>query len=324
MDLVVRPMQERDVSWCLRLLQGHRAYRPRLLAMLPRIWRRLLRDEALTAIVVERRLRDGSLEPIAMGASVFVTPAWLEEARHADSPYLTERTLRQELSRRSPILRPGAIARDHAAGLNIVILHCVETPAGLSDDDRRILRFRIMDAFIEAHRGYRVHAVVQEFWDEIDPSYILHGWGRVLGRYEAYFAREHQPVPPVGRGPVLLGLTREEVATTPGDIIAPLFAYLVPRIHFSLAERRMLAQALQGLTDVELAARLDVSMPTIKTRWRAIYQRVGRTAPDLLPARDGADRPAVRGPEKRRRVLEYVRRHAEELRPSPPRVLRLS
>jgi hypothetical protein len=57
----------------------------------------------------------------------------------------------------------------------------------------------------------------------------------------------------------------------------------------------------------------------VKARWRTIYDRVGEVASDLLPvaADDGAS--GRRGPEKRRRLLEYLRQHPEELRPSLPR-----
>jgi hypothetical protein len=76
----------------------------------------------------------------------------------------------------------------------------------------------------------------------------------------------------------------------------------------------MLRQAVFGYTDVELARRLQLALPTIKNRWRALYDRLGHIAPELVDEIGCSSNQAVRGQEKRRRVLEYVRRHPEELR----------
>ena len=77
----------------------------------------------------------------------------------------------------------------------------------------------------------------------------------------------------------------------------------------------MLRQAVFGYTDVELAQRLQLALPTIKNRWRTLYDRLGRIAPELVLEMDSPSSHAVRGQEKRRRLLDYVRRHPEELRP---------
>jgi hypothetical protein len=77
----------------------------------------------------------------------------------------------------------------------------------------------------------------------------------------------------------------------------------------------MLRQAILGYTDVELARRLQLALPTVKNRWRALYDRLGRIAPELVHEVDCSSNQAVRGQEKRRRLLEYLRRHPEELRP---------
>jgi hypothetical protein len=166
------------------------------------------------------------------------------------------------------------------------------------------------------HRGYRVEEVLQEFWDEIDPEYVENGWGRVVTRYESHFERRGTAPPPLDRGPRLVGVTRADVLANPGALAAPLFVYVPPRLSFTTAEQALLSTALPGLTDVELARRLRLALPTVKSRWRAIYDRVGRVAPEILGVVSSDRSGAARGQEKRRVLLEYVRRHPEELRPS--------
>jgi hypothetical protein len=309
-DLAVRPIEEMDFRACLALLRGRLAYPERVMTRLTRVWTQLLRDDALTATVVEMRNADGKAAIAGFGASVFVTDDWAAEARRGREPYLTERTIRRELEGPSPILRPRSIARGNADGLNVLILHYGESTK-VAAGDRPALRYRMFESLVETHRGYRLKDVLQEFWDEIDTEFVLHGWGRVITDYASFFERQRQKLPPPGRRPHLIGITREECHANPGALAAPLFVHTPPRFFLTRAEQRMVGHALTGKTDVELARALRLALPTIKSRWRAIYDRVARVAPELLGSTHNT---ASRGQEKRRHLLEYVRRHPEELR----------
>ena len=171
-----------------------------------------------------------------------------------------------------------------------------------------------MLAFIEYMRGYRIKAMIQEFWDEVPPQAILNGPCPVVKDYAPYFEGRGELPPPLGQRPFLGSLTREDILGNYGHIAAPVFVYTPPRLGFTRAEQRMLRQAVFGYTDVELAQRLQLALPTIKNRWRTLYDRLGRIAPELVLEMDSPSSQAVRGQEKRRRFLNYVRRHPEELR----------
>lgn len=314
-DLVARPAGENDFDACLDLLRGRLAYPSDILALLPQFWERLLREEAITTSIVEARDARGLPMVAGFGASVFATDEWIEQALATDEPYLTARTIRQELRGPSPVLRPAQIADANRDGLNVLILHYGEAPK-LADQTRPALRYRMFEALIEALRGYQIEAVLQEFWDEIDPEFVIHGWGQVRSDYVAYFQRRGEPLPPEGRRPMLIGITRGEVEANPGAIAAPLFVHVPPRLGFTVAEKRLLRQAMLGQTDLELAETLGLSLSTVKSRWRSIYQRVHHGAPELMPDLSPAGKTrTARGQEKRRRLLGYLRRHPEELQP---------
>jgi len=114
--------------------------------------------------------------------------------------------------------------------------------------------------------------------------------------------------------PHVVGLTRELEFDRPGSLVARLFYYHAPRFGFSRSEQRLLALALGGSTDDELAEQLGVSRSCIKKRWLSMYRRASldSTMKDSIPP-DG--RSSERGREKRRRLLQYVRERPEELRP---------
>jgi len=316
MDLAVRPPALLDTAAWLRLLQGHLGYDVDTLARLPAVWRRLLRDEALIAAVIEDRERPAPTRVLGFGASVFVTDAFMQEARAGVTPYLTARLVREELRGPSPVLRSLAIAEANAGdGLNLLFLHYCDAAEALDGEDLRQVRYKMLEACVDYHRGYRIKEVLQEIWDEVEPAYVLQGWGRLRTDYAAFYALRGQRLPPRGRGPCVIGLTREEVLAAPGSsVLAPLFVYSPPRFSLSRGERRLLHRALTGSTDVESARALGIAQPTVKSRWRAIYDRVAALLPELVSHPE--ETRGTRGKEKRRRVLEYLRQHPEELRPS--------
>jgi DNA-binding CsgD family transcriptional regulator len=314
-DFVIRPLEERDLPACLELLRGHLAYPASILPELPKVWRRLLREDALVAIAVEGGSVDGKPASIlAFGITVFVTEAWMAAAQAGEEPYLSVRTIRQELAGPSPILRPAGIRRaNRENGLNVLNLHFAHAP--LPKDSLARLLHSTELAFIEYMRGYRINGVIDELWDEVPPEVILNSPYHGVKDYTAYFERRGVTPPPLGQRPFLLSLRRQDFLTDFGHLAAPLFVHTPPRLGFTRAEQRMLRQAVFGYTDVELAQRLHLALSTIKNRWRALYERLALVAPDLAPQPDASSNETVRGQEKRRRLLEYVRRHPEELRP---------
>lgn len=312
-DLASRSVAVQDIDACLALLRGGAAYPDSALPLIARAWRRLLGDEALIASVVEHASHGGPPTILSFGASAFIDPDWADAAVGSREPYLTLRTLRAELGGRSPILRPDEVASQ--AALNLLVLHYAEDRS-LPPPAAAAVRYRTFQAFVEVHRGYPMGKIIQEFWDEMDPEFILNGWGRVVNDYDDYWqllAHEDRPA----RRPFLIGVSRADVAANPGNIAAPMFLYSPPRLGFSRGEQRLLRQALVGQTDIELAHDLNVALTTVKSRWRSIYDRVGRSAPEILPPAAMAATPrAARGREKRRRLLAYLREHPEELRPA--------
>jgi hypothetical protein len=76
-----------------------------------------------------------------------------------------------------------------------------------------------------------------------------------------------------------------------------------------------LSAAIEGQTDSDLAVSLHLTVPAVKARWRSIFARCARLRPEVAPEFYGE---GSRGPQKRHRVLAYLREHPEELRPFGP------
>jgi DNA-binding NarL/FixJ family response regulator len=106
-----------------------------------------------------------------------------------------------------------------------------------------------------------------------------------------------------------------------GSLANPLFYHRDPLLQLRDADQELLLAALEGLTDEELCAKLNLSVTAIKKRWISIFERTIYTRPDLFPAVDCQNDGQKRGRQKRHHVLAYVRAHPEELRLTEPRVL---
>jgi hypothetical protein len=106
--------------------------------------------------------------------------------------------------------------------------------------------------------------------------------------------------------------TEEVALAQPFSIQVTIFKNREPLLRLSGAEQELLWAALEGQTDAELAVSLHLTMPAVKARWRSIFARFARLKPEVAPEFYGE---GSRGPQKRHRVLAYLRGYPEELRP---------
>lgn len=76
----------------------------------------------------------------------------------------------------------------------------------------------------------------------------------------------------------------------------------------------MLQRAVEGATDEEIARDFAMSLSIVKKRFRGAYRKV-LDSPGHLPIQHADANCGSRGAELRRRLLNYLRDHPEELTP---------
>jgi DNA-binding CsgD family transcriptional regulator len=184
-----------------------------------------------------------------------------------------------------------------------------------------MVHVELFRGFFDTHLGYQIKEIVCQPLDS----------PQILASFEAglfWFSEEGIYVDgrslrtgKLSDGPFLMGGDRETASRAFGSWFSGLLLSHTPaRLYFRPTEQRLLAAALRGLTDEELAAELGVSLAAVKKTWRMIYERtlsiLRHDAPDNVES-------AVfgkRGKEKKQHLLTYLREHMEELRPAlPPR-----
>ena len=102
--------------------------------------------------------------------------------------------------------------------------------------------------------------------------------------------------------------SREDALTNPSPWPNSVMLAKRPILGFTRPQQRLLEMALLDYSDRQVEIELRLSPDAVKKRWRAIYEKVGRVEPKLLP-------PATSGADRRRILLQRLREHLEELRP---------
>jgi DNA-binding CsgD family transcriptional regulator len=307
-----RTIRTGDVAACAAMLPRSAGAGAGAPASLAALWRELLQEERISGgVVVEAPASDRLL---AFGLTAFVDERFMADYLAAPKPFLSASLYEGVRSQRSLLLDPLDVGHANRAGaLNFVILHFRLAP----DVTPGLLEAAVAAAqagFRLAHGGYRVRRVLQEAHGRHEVAMLTSAGLRLKSDYSEYFAANGMRQPP-GDRPVLMGLYGDDPESRLfGTLAASLFHYSEPRFYFSPGEQRVLARAVLDESDEEIARELGLSIAAVKKVWRRAYERIdgndsGLFAPD-------ASRPgSIRGKEKRRILVRYLRYHLHELRP---------
>jgi hypothetical protein len=233
---------------------------------------------------------------------VFVTKALADREIENPRPGLNSRIIAGLASGEPIVLNRAQIGDGNAGdGVDFVNLYGTWRDGILNADQLAEAQALLGTSFVEHFAGYRFNRVLKE---AIGTSLIA--LARVTGTYRV-IAEFNKPKS------VLAVATRETVLRSPYSVAAKMYRYQEPILRLRPAEQTLLAAALDGKTDAELSTSLGLSIEAVKKRWISIFERVDDFKPDILkefePSSEG------RGPQKRHRVVAYIRTHPEELRP---------
>ncbi len=297
-----RPLRAADLPACLEIqhaclgeqIVGH--------ATALRIWNGLLTEPSFQATVIESQTPIAGQKIMGCGMGVFVSAKFADAEIAQPRPGINSRIVASIASGNSVLLGRLEIGKGNAnSGLDFVNLYGTWREGILSPAQLPEVHALLGTSFVEHLAGYRFNRVLKE---AIGASGIA--FARATGTYRliAEFPQSES---------ALAVLNPECGLSAPYSVAAAVYRYQKPVLHFRQAEQDLLVAALSGNTDAELSAKLSLSIEAVKKRFLSIYARVDQFKPDILD-QSGAES-EVRGPQKRHRVLAYVRAHPEELRP---------
>jgi hypothetical protein len=272
-----------------------------------RVWDELVETPSFhgTVIAAERPL--GGHTIVGCGLGVFVSAAFADREVEIPRAGLNSRIIAAVAAGEPVLLNREAIGAGNAGdGLDFVNLYGTWRDGILSADQLAEVQALLAAGFVEQLAGYRFNRVIKEAIGEARVALA-----RATGTY-----RLLAEFPECDSG--LAVLTRDSALAAPYSVAASIYRYRAPVLRLRPAEQALLAAALTGETDAELSAHLGLSLEATKKRWLSVFERVGQFKPEIL-SESRADSDS-RGPQKRHRVVAYVRSHPEELRPfsEPP------
>ena len=297
-----RPISQSDLSECLDIqpacLGDQIAGRRTAL----RVWKSLLDHPSFQANVIESDRPIAGHKILACGMGVFVTTAFADRELKNPRPGLNSRIIAGIASGESVVLNRNQIGAGNAGdGVDFVNMYGTWRDGIMNARQLVEVQALLGSSFVEHFAGYRFNRVLKE---AVGHSRIAFAYATGTYRVVAEFPESES---------ALAVATPESVSAAPYSVAAALYRYQPPVLRLRPAEQRLLAAALIGKTDAELSADLGLSIEAIKKRWMSIFERVDQFMPGILsPAGAESD---GRGPQKRHRVVAYVRTHPEELRP---------
>jgi len=297
-----RPIIEADLLKCLEIQPACIGDQIVGRSTALRVWKSFLDNPAFLANVIEAERPIAGQRIVACGMGVFVSGAFADQEIANPRAGLNSRIIEGVATGEPIVLSRAEVAEGNAGeGIDFVNMDGTWRDGILNDDQLAEVHALLGTSFVEHFAGYRFNRVLKE---AIGDSTIA--LARATGTYRliAEFPESES---------ALFVVTRESTLAAPYSVAAKMYRYQAPVLRLRPAEQKLLAAALSGKTDAELSADLSLSIEAIKKRWMSIFDRVDEFKPEILSRSDpDAD---SRGPQKRHRVVAYVRTHPEELRP---------
>lgn len=313
-----RPFLESDLSRCLQMqpacLGDQVVGRESALD----IWRQLIQEPGFLATVIEEplhgnvhargdyALQEKQHQMVGCGMGVFVRADFVDSELAHPGPGMNSRLIARIADGERILLSREEIGKGNATGgLDFVNLYgtwCEQWSAGDVTPDR-IAEVQILlgTGFAQQFSGYRFKRVLKE----------------AIGKGRIHMARATGSYRIVAAYPetdsALAVVDRESALASPYSVAASLYRYQSPVLRLRPAEQELLTAALSGKTDAELSRELGLSLEATKKRWLSVFDRIGQYNPEILSGNETEGE--GRGPQKRHRIVAYVRSHPQELRP---------
>jgi DNA-binding CsgD family transcriptional regulator len=276
-------------------------------------------EECVVGVVVER-IGNHVVEPLIVGVTMlgFVKDGFVEQHFAAPTPCLSSSLMRSvdKSSIGHFMSRKEQAEANLGDGMHQAIVEFSIEPLDMHHPDFAPIMNELFSAYFKFERGYNIKGVFVEADQSLDQLVVGTGL-RPVCYFDLSGTNEDIVIPPgIGSKRCLYRVLRQDKpGLSPGSAAFILLTYIKPTFKFTPTEQRLLAQAIDGKTDDEIARNTEVSRDAIKQNWRTIYDHVLDVMPDLLWNADDEENTSRRGTEKRRRIVSHVSNNLQELRP---------
>jgi hypothetical protein len=278
-------------------------------------WRHLLKRPSFCGFAVKAEQPIRGRYVVGFGGGAFVKRDFVEREVNNREPGVVARAIASIDAGFPVLLTEADIRRQNSTeGLDVLFLGGYVRADILTPTEAQEALNQIWLGCFSGFRGYRLRSALREAVDAEDVTYT-----KAMNVGSVVVLRDHRSKNPKSlwsADRALMISTREDGLRTPGSIPALLYdGFHEPILGLTPAQQQLLQTAEHGLTDEELARVMTLKLAAVKKRWASAFDRVARIRPGILWESGKEDDRSSRGPQKRHRLLAYVREHPEELRP---------
>jgi DNA-binding CsgD family transcriptional regulator len=263
----------------------------------------LLKEQVVTGLMLENTSAASEPQIVGIGITGFLSLQSAEQLMaHPDDAPVVDKIYAQEIAGQPVLLRPTQIANKNSGeGLALMFLH-FSLPAGDPSSAETQQAVELMQSSFRMHHG------------GYDCRMALHPVPQ--GDPRAKESMLNMGFQLVGEGEYLLLFDFKVFEQAPFHPFNCLQRKRLPRIGFSPAEKDLLNLALWGNNDSDIANTLNITVDTVRKRWRRIFEKI-EDHPEVNLFSDAAQErdKGTRGPEKRSVVIQFIDAHLEEIRP---------
>lgn len=318
----IRRFQCADVPFACRLLRRERALPAALDEALEKTFLRMLRGQFAFGSMVERLRAPGARwEPAGFGLAAFMSDTLAERYFSEPIPFLAVEILEAVRAGRAEeaLLHRDEIARRQrlpGSRLAMVVPFWLQDNYDLQGQDAWQLMHLASRSVDRYMRGYRLHSVVLEGQRRRTQLQQAAGFEHLVDMSAAERRSRWRSLCDDPRYQPLQHAvhTRDlHVRVRSGTPVAALFMFREPILDLTDSQKVVLDLALDDFSDEEIASLLGTSTNAVRKRWRGIYEKMEERLGDIFHST--GHREGVRGHEKRRIAVAWVRDHPEEIRP---------
>jgi DNA-binding CsgD family transcriptional regulator len=271
----------------------------------------------LEAALAEQRLHGAAIQHLAtgrlmgFGLSGFVRGADVHELVQAGRSLVAHHLHAESQAERVYLESAGRGRAQRADDLHLVVVTYQQETVDVQDPLAAELAHAGHTAFRLMHEGYALQAV----WQEGSPADAA--WMCAGG-----FLVKHQEAGTPAQPRWLFGALREDVPTHwPSHTLSFVLRRNARRLGLSPSQCRVAELALWNLDDEEVSRQMRITPATVRRHWRTIFERLDASGVLQLESQAVESSlvgslPDRRGPQRRRKVLDYLRSHLQEIRPA--------
>jgi hypothetical protein len=304
--LQYQPVQFHELEEALNCIPSHTTGLDKSANL--KLWRRWYLEGSLQICRVEATHGDGSRQIQALGVSAWITDSAVTALRKIEEASSARRVYEAASKGLSWLMDKRLIQTAHARNdLNLMVLHFWSS-VDVSSPAFQPVFFQAHSGFRDMHQGFGVKLLLQEV-PTVESHLVAAAGMRSLHQDSS------KAVHPVS----LMGISREDASANPGSTFSFLFFSPARRLTLKPAVQRMLVLALRQLTDQDIATTLGCSRDYVRKLWTDAYDAMQETGALLtVDTPQQTTSAPVRGRERRRTALEFVRANPHELRPGLP------